>query len=534
MVLKWRTPVAIGLMILLWSPVAPETGSGVPQGGWRHSSGGNGTELVGAPGWHQAGVTGAGVRVAVVDIGFDGYRQRLGDELPSEVVTASFRRDGAIETGSSHGTAAAEIVHDVAPGAELHLVAFDFDLWSVVDYLIAQDIDVVSFSIGYLSGPFDGTSPISRAVQWGLDEGLVWITAAGNYARRHWGGPPADRDGDGWLDVAPGRRLDHFTVAPGQTFDLHVSWLGDADLELCLFDERQSLACTTAIRGPGDRPTEHLEWRNPDGIRRTYGFGVRMVRGTARRVDVFAAGTSEFEHFEPQGSVLVPGDVEGAVTVGAVPWWNPTSLTSSSSRGPTADGRTKPDVVGPAGVATSVGVLDGTSAATPHVAGVAALLLEAYPETPPEGVADLIRNRAHPFGDSGDAGAGLAHVGPRTPGCRGLAPTIVGTPEADILVGTPGPDVIQGRGGPDVIDGGGGDDVICGGSGADLLNGGAGNDRILGGGGADRVSGDAGNDSVQGGSGPDLVLGGTGADTIWGGPGDDRCPDGWGDGCEGR
>jgi subtilisin family serine protease len=523
----------IGLVILLWGPpAAPDLGSGLPQGDWLPTSGPSGAALVGATPWHEAGVTGRGVKVAIVDIGFDGYRSRLGSELPAEIATASFRRDGAVETGSSHGTAAAEIVHDVAPGAELHLVAFDFDLWSVIDYLIAEDIDVVSFSIGYLSGPFDGTSPIARAVQWALDEGIVWVTAAGNYARRHWGGFPADGDGDGWLDVAPGERIDRFTVTPGGTFDLHVSWLGDADLELCLFEDEEPLTCTTDVRGPGDRPTEKLEWRNPGGTRRTYGFGVRVVRGTARRVDVFAAGTSDLQFFQTEGSVLVPGDVVGAVTVGAVPWWDPTSPTATSSRGPTADGRPKPDVVGPAGVTTSVGVLHGTSAATPHVAGITALLLQAYPATAPGAVPDLIRDRARSFGDSDDVGAGLAQVGPRTPACRGLAPTIVGTRGADVLVGTSGPDVIQGLAGPDVIDGAGGDDVICGGSGADILNGGDGDDRLLGGGGSDSVSGDAGDDVVQGGSGRDLVLGGTGIDTVWGGHGEDRCPDAPGTGCE--
>jgi hypothetical protein len=73
-----------------------------------------------------------------------------------------------------------------------------------------------------------------------------------------------------------------------------------------------------------------------------------------------------------------PSDAHGIVAVGATDSLG--AVTSFSSRGPTADGRIKPEVVGPglgvivAARPQSIGQLSGTSFATPLVAGVAALV----------------------------------------------------------------------------------------------------------------------------------------------------------------
>lgn len=85
------------------------------------------------------------------------------------------------------------------------------------------------------------------------------------------------------------------------------------------------------------------------------------------------------------------------------------------------------------------------------------------------------------------------------PTCLGMAATIVGTPEDDVLAGTRGPDVIVGLGGADEIDGRGGEDVLCGGGGDDVVIGGRGSDRLHGGGGGDVLIPGPGEDLVDGG-----------------------------------
>ena len=99
------------------------------------------------------------------------------------------------------------------------------------------------------------------------------------------------------------------------------------------------------------------------------------------------------------------------------------------------------------------------------------------------------------------------------PTCNGLAPTIVGTAQNNVINGTGGRDVIQALGGADTVNGLGGDDVICGHDGPDLVYGGDGNDWIDGGASADDLNGGNGNDFLDGGLHNDSLRGDSGSDT---------------------
>ena len=117
-------------------------------------------------------------------------------------------------------------------------------------------------------------------------------------------------------------------------------------------------------------------------------------------VVVAAAGNRGFQKFETRMaafssyaafSITDPGNGESVITVGSTHgnWPHTYGVSFFSSRGPTGDGRLKPDLVAPGervqscitgGEHKEWGPESGTSMAAPHVSGAAAMLLARYEE----------------------------------------------------------------------------------------------------------------------------------------------------------
>ncbi|MDP6077662.1 MAG: S8 family serine peptidase, partial [Acidimicrobiales bacterium] len=181
---------------------------------------------IGATEWQAAGHTGAGTKVAIIDLGFDGWEDLPEGELPAGVEAMGFDSTGALDTGTDHGTQMAEIIHDVAPDAKLVLVTFnDNYMDEMVTWLLANEVDVVSMSLEWTDGPIDGTHFSAEHIQRGIDSGITWVIAAGNSAKRHHVGTTVDNDGDGWVELmSPTTEFNEFLITGGATADLLLTW----------------------------------------------------------------------------------------------------------------------------------------------------------------------------------------------------------------------------------------------------------------------------------------------------------------------
>ncbi len=115
--------------------------------------------------------------------------------------------------------------------------------------------------------------------------------------------------------------------------------------------------------------------------------------------------------------VMAPADGFNVISVGAV--YSTGELVGFSSRGPTYDGRTKPDVVAMGSNVFSARPLtvggyrrvNGTSFSSPLTAGVAALVLQAHPYLTPFQVRDALRETADRANDpDNEYGWGLVNA----------------------------------------------------------------------------------------------------------------------------
>ena len=366
-----------------------------------------GLEAAGVPAWHAAGHRGEGVTVAVLDIGFAGLGDVPAGDLPAEVTTMAFDDDGVLDDGTDHGTQMLEIVHDVAPGADLVAVTFDDGRFAeAVAWLNGAGVDVVSFSMEWTEGPFDGTHWSSAVIRDSVAAGVTWVVAAGNSAEEHHNGTTIDVDGDGWVEVTTGG-IEHngFVVDAGDTADITLSWPDPATaLDLCLFDLEATtptgqpvlLACDDTVLDPDRSPTRSMALANESATAHRYGYGVLHRSGPRTTYEGRTWRTGPLAYSNPAASVSVPGNVAEVVTVGAVAW-DTLTLQPYSAWGPNHMGDRKPDVVGPDVVSTSTWAgpdNTGTSYAAPHVAGLAALILGAQPDLTPAGIQQRLVERA--------------------------------------------------------------------------------------------------------------------------------------------
>jgi hypothetical protein len=394
------------------------------------------------------GVNGSGIRVGVISDGVGGMAasQATGD-LPPVVNTTTCNVAPGSNPGANgaEGTAMLEIVHDLAPGAELWFGNFPsgtgLDFTAAVTCL-AANTDVVVDDVSFLNeGPYDGTSYISANTSAQLAKATHpirgYATSVGNFALDHYREAFADSgftlsdganvwnlhrfdataattDSGHHVPCTSGSAINcgnSLLLESGGTVEVFLEWDdpfsgSNNDYDLFLVDENTAsiVAHSTSSQTGTQPPTESLAFTNPhaDGF---FDVVVGRRHGGMRTLSIFVI-CGRVCHPSSLGTTMnfntrarsVPNESDaggGVLSVGAIGAADPGNLDieTFSSNGPTADGRLKPDITGIDGVSvTGDGGFGspffGTSAAAPHIAGIMALLLQLRPDLKAGGSAD--------------------------------------------------------------------------------------------------------------------------------------------------
>jgi len=361
---------------------------------------------------HGLGVQADGIKIAVLDLAFD----VTNDEIKNNVKDSkTFRHDfdglkiplDGFGHESIHGTAVSEIVIDVAPKAELFLYTFaaEVEFLDAMDYAMEQDVDLITMSAGWVNYPTDGTSEMTKKVEQAISQGIPFVVSAGNYAETHWEGKYVDFDDNGWHEFAPSDEgisvvASEERVAQQIPFVLYLMWDSPSgsvyDFDLSMTDEEGDVIAYSAnLQESKNAINFEYVYFTPEEPG-TYSLGI-LYGGTESpdvTLELFSP-SDKLEYPVSAGSVSVPTDAKGVISVGALNYYD-SRLEPFSSQGPTNHCVQAPSVMGPDAVATLAydkKPFYGTSAAAPHVAGIVALMLDKTPQlTPLQILSELVQN----------------------------------------------------------------------------------------------------------------------------------------------
>ncbi|MEL6629903.1 MAG: S8 family serine peptidase [Bacteroidota bacterium] len=362
-------------------------------------------------------------------------------------------------TGTDEGRGMAEIVHDVAPDAEM---AFHTAFGGIATFadgiraLAADGCNIIVDDVRYFTSPMYQDGILSVVADSVVDEGIVYLTSAGNqgdesyesaYSSTAYGSAWYGKTYPDYHSFASGQPWQDVQVAAGATVTIILQWNepffsvsgapgASSDYDILLINS----AGTTIIGGAnsyntGSDPVEIATYTNTSGTPETIKIWLLRYSGSTsvQLKTVLLSGT--YQNFDTQsGTAFGQSNAENVLSVGAVFYANTPAygvttpiLESFSSKGGIpiyfdengtslgASGvvRQKPDIISVDGANTTFFGSDiafdpdaypnffGTSASAPHAAASVALILEQFPSLTPAEVETYIQNNSVSMGTVG-------------------------------------------------------------------------------------------------------------------------------------
>ncbi|AKB18126.1 MULTISPECIES: PGF-pre-PGF domain-containing protein [unclassified Methanosarcina] len=372
------------------------------------------------------GINGTGIKIGIISDGVDSLKdaQATGD-ISSDVHVLSNK------VGGNEGTNMLEIIHDIAPGAELYFHdcgnnRLEFN--GAVDALVNEGCTVICDDIGWLAEPFFEDGIVADHVKEVVKEhDILYVSSAGNSGNSHYQGVFYDK-GSGWHDFSSGKgdvENLQFEIQPSGEVWVFLQWDdmwehsgNNYDLYLKDRNTLETLASSKVYQDGDNLPLEYIMYTNSGKNALSASIEVRKTSGESRELELYIycrKGTKlKAANIVSKDSIFGHPALSEVITVGAVGTEESgdyyieyfSSIGPVTLHYPSQEIRPKTDISGIDGVnVTGTGGVSekfyGTSASAPHVAAIAALVWSASPEKSAMDIRRLLYTSSTDLGEPG-------------------------------------------------------------------------------------------------------------------------------------
>ena len=502
-------------------------------------------------------VDGTGVKVGIISTSLNSENRLSNDVISGELpgknnpdgrnapvqILQDLGQDSTF--ADDEGRALAQIIHDIAPGAELSFHTFiggggkdsidtnDSSYAEAVNSLVESGVDIIVDDAQFSTTIFqDGKA--AQAVKKAISEGVVYVPAAGNNSNISYESEfrPGERFSIEDLafeahDFDPGNKVDLFQDIQVSKEDTVInpllSWDEPIDNATSAYEmfllsspelpnENNIVSFSTIPNEAAlDDPLRELAY-TPQEDEELYLLIAKQTdpnsTDSSNRIKWISAAngadrTTDYEYIDEDAvnnTVFGPANSEGSITVGATDIENPLQPREYSSQGGSpilfdSEGnrlnepivRDKPNVFAVDGVSTAFdpetpfNPFNGTSAAAPHVAGIVALMLERAGRADNLSPEEVRSILQNTAIPVESKQTDAGLVQADGATINSFESEYIGTKDSDFIVGSSSAENFYGKNGDDVFKGLGGSDYFLGEQGNDILLGGSGNDVLVGG-----------------------------------------------------
>ena len=345
------------------------------------------------------------VSVAIIDLAFDENNEKITGNVIENISFRHIFENSNPEQIENfeylHGTAMAQIITSMLPDVKLHLLSAGTELEFIdaMDYAISKEVDIITISYTWINYDTDGTSAITKKVEDAIKSEITVVVPSGNYAKNHWEGIFRDTDGDKWHEFSNSDEgmtinVDGKRVYEEKPILIYLKWNDEnsnfSDFDLTLIGPSGKIVdYSSTLQNQESDKLEYL-YHIPE-FSGEYYIGIsNFGKPNDTNLKIFSV-YDELEYSQSQGSVGVPTDARGIIVAGSLGSDN--NVQPFSSKGPTDNGQTVPNILVKDGISTEIykeEAFHGTSASAAYVSGLIAILYSEIDNINPMTITDLL------------------------------------------------------------------------------------------------------------------------------------------------